>query len=97
MSNKKSKNYTAEFKESAVKLATQSNQSLSATTRELGIGVSTLSTWVNKFHKPTQLDSSGQAHLYEELKQLRKENARLKEEHAILKNVWSVPFLQVII
>ena len=85
MPNKKTKNYTAEFKEAAIKLVTESNQSLSETAKDLGIAVSTLSTWISKYHKPANNSQSGQEHIYDELKQLRKENARLKEEHAILK------------
>ncbi len=37
MSEKKSKTYTAEFKESAVKLAVESDQAVTETARDLGI------------------------------------------------------------
>ncbi len=36
MSEKKSKTYTAEFKESAVKLAVESDQAVTETARDLG-------------------------------------------------------------
>ncbi|WP_151705286.1 transposase, partial [Nitrincola alkalilacustris] len=39
MSQKKSNSYTAEFKESAVKLAVESDQPVTQTARELGINV----------------------------------------------------------
>lgn len=87
MSEKKLKTYTAEFKESAVKMAVNSDQPVAETARELGVNVNTLHTWISKYHRPK---TSGKVerndeHVYDELKRLRKENARLKEEHAILK------------
>lgn len=88
MSQKKSNSYTVEFKESAVKLAVGSDQPVAQTARELGVNVNTLHTWIMKFHGKQRGDSKGDVddtHLYEELKQLRRENARLKEERAILK------------
>ncbi|MGL4860646.1 MAG: transposase [Enterobacteriaceae bacterium] len=50
MSRKKHNSYTAEFKESAVKLAVESDQSVSQTAKELGINANTLYTWVEKHH-----------------------------------------------
>ena len=44
----KSKIYTAEFKESAVKLAVESDQSIRKTAKELGVKESTLHTWIAK-------------------------------------------------
>jgi len=88
MSQKKSNSYTAEFKESAVKLAVESDQPISQTARELGVNVNTLHTWVGKYHGKQaagSTDAVDDKHLYEELKQLRRENARLKEERALLK------------
>lgn len=88
MSQKKNKSYTAEFKESAVKLAVESGQPVVQTARELGINTNTLHTWISKYHRKKKTDnvsSMGDQHLYEELKQLRRENARLKEERELLK------------
>ena len=48
MSEKKTKSYTAEFKESAVKLAVESDQPATVTARELGVNVNTLHTWIAK-------------------------------------------------
>ena len=42
MSEKKAKTYTAEFKESAVKLAVESDKPATETARELGVNVNTL-------------------------------------------------------
>ena len=46
------KTYTAELKESAVKLAVESDQTAAATARDLGVNVNTLHTWISKFHRP---------------------------------------------
>jgi len=57
------------------------------TARELGINVNTLHTWVGKYQEANHLSSERTDPLprYDELKQLRKENKRLKEERDILK------------
>nr|WP_198264039.1 transposase [sulfur-oxidizing endosymbiont of Gigantopelta aegis] len=45
---KPNKSYTSEFKESAVKLANETDQPVSQTARELGVNVNTLHTWISK-------------------------------------------------
>ncbi|WP_419632531.1 transposase [Thiolapillus sp.] len=86
MSNKSTKQYTAEFKESAVKLAVESDQAITDTARELGVNISTMHTWIKKYHQPKQSDKKiSDEHIYDENKRLRKEVARLKEEREILK------------
>lgn len=83
---KKQNHYTGEFKESAVKLAVESDQPISKTAEELGINKNTLHTWISKYHRPqTQGGRVEAEHLYDELKRLRKENKRLAEERDILK------------
>lgn len=78
--------YPAEFKERAVKLAVESEQSIAQTARELGVNENTLHTWIGKYHRTERQEKEVQnEHLYEELKRLRKENGRLKEEREILK------------
>lgn len=84
----KQKHYPAEFRESAVKLAVESNQPISKTADELGVNKNTLHTWISKYHRPQQQCTSssvGDEHLYDELKRLRQENKRLMEERDILK------------
>ena len=54
MSNKSTKQYTAEFKESAVKLTVESDQTIIDTARDLGVNISTLHTWIKKYHQPKQ-------------------------------------------
>ena len=86
MSEKKASDYSSEFKERAVKLAVESDKSIAQTARDLGINVNTLHTWISKYHRPATASRKVNAgHLYDELKTLKKENARLKEERDILK------------
>jgi transposase len=86
MSQPATKKYSAEFKERAVKLAVESDQPIAQTARDLGVNENTVHTWIGKYHRVERQDKQvNDAHLYEELKRLRQENARLKEEREILK------------
>ncbi len=87
MSKAQVKSYSAEFKERAVKLAVESDQSVAQTARDLGVNENTLHTWLSKYHEVgngTQGRLNAE-HLYDELKRLKKEKALLKEERDILK------------
>ena len=82
----KPNSYTPEFRESAVKLALDSDQPIAETAREIGVNENTLHTWISKYSQPTADDNTRtDEHLYEELKRLKKENARLREERDLLK------------
>ena len=83
MSKRVTKSYTTELKERSVKLAIESNQPFSVTANELDISHSTLHTRVNKYEKAEA--KVNDQHIYDEVKQLRKEVTKLKEECAILK------------
>lgn len=88
MSKEKPQTYPSEFRESSVKLALESDQPITHTARDLGINPNTLHTWISKYSKPDQTQTATgrtDEHLYDELKRLKKENARLKEERDILK------------
>ena len=86
MSQPAGKKYPAAFKERAVKLAVESEQSIAPTARDLGINENTLHTWIGTYHRVERQEKQvNDEHLYEELKRLRKKNARLKEERDILK------------
>ena len=80
------KKYSAAFKERAVKLAVESDQPIAQTARDLGVNENTLHTWIGKYHRAARQEKEvNDAHVYEELQRLRKENARLKEAREILK------------
>ena len=86
MSQSTTKTYSAAFKERAVKLTVESDPSIAQTARDLGVNENTLHTWIGQYHRAERQEQQVQdEHLYEELKRLRKENARLKEERDILK------------
>ena len=87
MKREKTKAYTAEFRASAVKLANESSKPVAQTARDLGVNENTLHTWINKYSRPLDQDKAVRTddHLYEELKRLKKENARLTEERDLLK------------
>ncbi|QGP56077.1 Transposase [Piscirickettsia salmonis] len=78
--------YTEEFKKSSAKLAVDSNQAASHTAQELGIHPSTLHGWVNKYY-PNSLDTveDESTDMAAEIKQLKKELARVTQEREILK------------
>ena len=86
MTSQAKEKYTAEFKENAVKRANESGN-VAETARELGVKPNTLYNWVYQYSQRTIPDKLARSdeHLYDELKQLRKEHARLKEERDILK------------
>jgi transposase len=78
------KAYPAAFKERAVKLAVESGQPTAQTARDVGVNENTLHTWIGKYHRAARQEQHvNEEYLYEELKRLRKETARLKEERAI--------------
>ena len=77
--------YSEEFKRSSAKLAAESAQPISQTAKDLGINATTLYGWVDKYHPKQPAAKADNDLIQEELKRLRKENARLKEERTILK------------
>jgi len=86
MSQPTPRKYPAAFKERAVKLAVESAQAIAQTARELGVNENTLHTWIGKYPRTEcQEKKVHDEHLYEALKRLRKDNARLKEEREIFK------------
>jgi transposase len=86
MSNhKKGSIYTPEFRASAVKLALESDQAYSQTARELGVTKSTLYTWVHNSRLKGKNQAGNDDDILNELKRLKAENRRLREEREILK------------
>lgn len=86
MSKRKIKQYTKEFKESAIRLAIESRQPIAQTARELGIQKATLYIWMRKNSQAKEpVGMSDSENPYEQIKMLRKEVARISEERDILK------------
>jgi transposase len=88
MTNQAKEKYTVEFKENGVKRANESNN-IAELARELGLKENTLYNWVYKYSRPVEVNKAVRTdeHLYDELKRLKKENARLTEERDLLKKV----------
>jgi transposase len=86
MTSQAKEKYTVEIKENAVKRANESNN-IAETARELGVKENTLYNWVYQYSRPTKPDKPMRTdeHLYDELKRLKKEVARLTEERDLLK------------
>ena len=74
--------FSKSFKREAVQLLRTSGKNLSQVARELGIGVSVLGAWVTMVEAEEKTGVSSDE--VEELKRLRKENARLQMEVEIL-------------
>lgn len=85
MSPKKLNTYPSEFKESAVKLAIESGRPIAQTAKELGIPVNTLHTWIGKYSKCMESQMVISTHHSDEIKQLKKELARVTQERDLLK------------
>ena len=83
------KEYTREFKESAVELYHSSGRSAKSIAEELGIDRSILSRWIREQRrwegKAVKVFSGRGNPRDEELSRLRKENADLRETNEILK------------
>lgn len=87
--SKKRKDYTQEFKDSAVKLVTEQGYKTSEAARNLGINVSVLGRWKRESEAGNESIVSGTTQrkdtVQAELVRLRKENHRLRLEREILK------------
>jgi transposase len=73
-----------EFRHEAVRLALMSRLTRTQVAADLGVGLSTLNTWVQK-HRHDDLMSGSHDDLEKENARLRKENRVLREERDILK------------
>ena len=79
------KKYTKEFKQEAVKLVTDHGYSQAEAGRRLGISEKNINRWVLGSKEIPPLKSEKITSEQDEIKQLRKENDRLRMEKEILK------------
>jgi transposase len=82
---KKKKQYTQEFKESAVKLITEQGYKVAEAARNLGVNANVLGRWKREVDEDSGREVNNGKELQAELVRLRKENQRLKLEREILK------------
>ena len=88
MSKKKRRTYNREFKLEAVRLISEKGYSIAEASRNLGIDYSVLRRWKNQLADDSQNAFPGKGRLKapdEELRQLKRELERVKEERDILK------------
>ena len=82
----KYKRYNRDFKLQAARLVTEQGYSLREAGERLGISAWSIQNWVKKFRQTGELPSEDESQpAAEQLKQLRKENIRLRMENDILK------------
>ena len=86
---KKSRTYSDEFKAEAVKKIAENNGNISATAKQLGIAMQTLSNWHNKASqgklKGTEQYDPDLMNALEEVKRLKRQLKVAEEEREILK------------
>jgi transposase len=94
------KQYSAEFKQEAVRLITEGGRSLAQVARELGINGKMLGKWKRQLTLAQQAQAQGRTSYEafpgqgrahdEELAQLRRENAALRMERDVLKKAIAI-------
>lgn len=77
--------YTAEFKTEALRLALRGDRPVAAVSRELGVHAEVLRSWVRRHRDSAPDPDAAPESLEAENRRLRRENARLVEERDILK------------
>ncbi len=82
----KYRKYSKEFKLQAARLVTEQGYSYEQAAKRLGTTGWSIRNWVQKFRQSGELPAQSETQpKADELRQLRKENARLKMENDILK------------
>ncbi|KQX60763.1 transposase [Paenibacillus sp. Root444D2] len=81
----KRKHYTQEFRRKTIEHLEQTHKSLTQLSRELDIGVTTLSNWKQMYGANNKDKSTQPLVDYEQMKKLEQQNRELKEENEILK------------
>lgn len=80
--------YSKEYKLNAVKLVTEGRRKVSEVARDLGINENLLYNWRNKYNQDKEESFPGRGNLKatdEYIRQLERENKRLRDERDILK------------
>lgn len=88
MGTRERRTFSAEFKRNAVEMLINGGRKLSVVSRELNIDMTLLSKWKSDYLKDKENSFPGkghQSHEEEEIRRLRMELVRVKEERDILK------------
>jgi transposase len=82
----KHQHYSKDFKLQAARLVTEQGYSLRDAAERLGVSAWSIRYWIKKFQQTAELPAQNQTQpVADELKELRRENARLRMENDILK------------
>ena len=87
------KSYTREFKIETVKLVTDGGAKVPEIARDMGIHPNTLYNWIQQFSAKPEEAFPGKGHVVsdaEVIRQLKRENERLKMEREILKKAMAI-------
>jgi transposase len=79
------RNFTREFKVSAVRLVQEQGYTVSEAAKSLGVDGNSIRDWLKKFLPETGGGNTGESAMRAELRRLREENKRLLMEREILK------------
>lgn len=85
--------YTREFKIEAVRLFTQGDHRLSQVARDLDVDRKLLRRWADQLEQEQEQAFPGKGHVKpedEEVRRLKRENERLREEREILKKALGI-------
>jgi transposase len=85
--------FTREFKIETVKLITNSEHSVTQVSEDMGIHPNTLYKWIRQYSDKPQEAFPGTGHLTseaEQIRQLKRENERLRMERDILKKAMAI-------
>src|SRR5665213_757017 len=80
--------HSAEYKQEAIRRIIEGKEAVATVADELGLARETLYRWMREYHQEPSEGFRGNGKLTsqdEEIRRLRQENARLKEEREILK------------
>lgn len=83
MKKKKIKEYTEEFKRETARLAIKSDCSIEGTAKNLGVSATAIRNWIKKYSSGSAKEKANSMEL--EIKELKKELSRVKQERDILK------------
>ena len=78
------KHFDEDFRKKIVELF-ESGKSVSFLSQEYGVSKNNIYPWIRKYGTKVEIDPNKESLTPEEMKQLQKENARLKLENEILK------------
>ncbi len=85
MGKRRPRRYSDEFRAEAVRLARESDRSLKDISAELGISTTCMRNWLSSAPDDKPSTKGRVLSLEEQVRQLKRENERLREEREILK------------